>query len=226
MSKWINPNQDVNRNFLFFQWVGFGVQRGEDVFFEWIERIDCIESVSGVGTGMYLNLFQRRLTKQDVREIMALCKRYKMDTEQLERFKWAGNENAFKLLYKKPFLITGFGLKKKITPKTVKLFFKPIKFYSALDRDMFFEWIKGITSVVRCDEQNGEICIYVKSKTIPYHDVMQLTGLWKRYRLQHGEQLQIFLNQDNSSMFSHPLAFWHRCIFGTKKNPKIFKKSL
>lgn len=67
----------------------------EDAFFEWIKKIKCIKSFEGAGDELYLDLVDRKLTETDLRELMALLYRYKVDMKQLARFLTPKNKKWF-----------------------------------------------------------------------------------------------------------------------------------
>lgn len=88
------------RNYLICKKVIFYSQKDEDVFFEWIKKIKCIEHFEGVCDELYLNLIQRQLTDDELRDIIALFYRYKIDIKQLQRFV---NEENKEWLCGKPY---------------------------------------------------------------------------------------------------------------------------
>ncbi len=58
----------------------------EDVFFEWIKRIPSITQFSGVGDEMHLFVTEDEMGPDDVENILALFRRYLIDTHQLRVF--------------------------------------------------------------------------------------------------------------------------------------------
>jgi hypothetical protein len=70
-------------------------QKDEDAFFEWIKKIKCIEKFEGAGDELYLDLVDRELEYEEVKELIALCFRYKVKMEQLAQLKNKQNEKAF-----------------------------------------------------------------------------------------------------------------------------------
>ena len=223
-TKWIPIKEDKNRNYVLCKRVSFTGARGEDVFFLWIDRNNCIESMSPASDELYLNLVNRELNANDIRELMALFLRYKINTQELERFKTRNNVAGFEPLEKRQFDIVTFELEPlKVHKKTTKLLFRPPKFYSEFDRDIFFEWIQGIPAVARCAELDGKVCLYFKSKKIAYGHLLEITALFRRYKLPNAWQLQVFVNKNNQSMYASGGAYWTNMVFGTKVNPKILK---
>lgn len=69
----------------------------EDIFFEWIYKINCIESLGGEGSDLYLYLTSANLTSSDIYDLLAFFKRFKVDLKQLKPFL---NENNKKLFLK------------------------------------------------------------------------------------------------------------------------------
>jgi hypothetical protein len=61
-------------------------RKDEDAFFEWIKKIDCIEDIGGAGKELYLYIATNDLHEYDLRELLALFYRYKIDMKQLQIF--------------------------------------------------------------------------------------------------------------------------------------------
>lgn len=57
-----------------------------DAFFEWLNKITCIESYKEIGKEIHLSVISNKITKKNLLEIEALFKRYKCDLEQLNVF--------------------------------------------------------------------------------------------------------------------------------------------
>lgn len=73
------------------------------MFFEWIKNIPCIEKFDGVGDELYLHLTNRQLDYNDIKDLIALFYRYKIDMKQLARLFNESNKQAFKPWRKKIF---------------------------------------------------------------------------------------------------------------------------
>lgn len=56
----------------------------ETMFFAWIKNINCIENFKGLGDKLYLNLAQRQLSYNDIKDLIALMYRYKIKMNQLQ----------------------------------------------------------------------------------------------------------------------------------------------
>lgn len=70
-------------------------RKDEDAFFEWIEKIKCIRKVSGAGRNLYLQIIADDLYESDLRDILALFYRYKIDMKQLHIFLNKNNKSWF-----------------------------------------------------------------------------------------------------------------------------------
>jgi len=79
--------------------VTFGHQADERAFFEWLERIPCVASIEGwggaTGPGLLVKL-KRRPGDDDLRQLLALCRRYGVDMRQLARFETEKNRPWFR----------------------------------------------------------------------------------------------------------------------------------
>ncbi|WP_353098983.1 hypothetical protein [Stenotrophomonas lactitubi] len=69
--------------------VYFFSQQDEDFFFEWIGRIGCINNVVGRG-GIYIGLDQNAVLEDEVWEIVAVFRRYRVPLAQLGALDRAG----------------------------------------------------------------------------------------------------------------------------------------
>lgn len=63
--------------------VSFYSMLDEDMFFEWIKKIKCIKSFEGARDELYLDLIESELDYNDMKDLIALCFRYKIKMKQL-----------------------------------------------------------------------------------------------------------------------------------------------
>ena len=70
-------------------------RKDEDAFFEWIKKIDCIVDFSGAGKQLYLSIVTDDLYEYDLRDLLALFYRYKIDMKQLKVFLNKSNKDWF-----------------------------------------------------------------------------------------------------------------------------------
>ncbi|MBI2775019.1 hypothetical protein HYX58_03360 [Candidatus Dependentiae bacterium] len=85
----------MDNNYLVCKGVKFGSMHDEDAFFEWIKKIKCIQSFEGARDELYLDLISDRLEDLELRDIIALFRRYKVDMAQLKRFLTEDNKRWF-----------------------------------------------------------------------------------------------------------------------------------
>ena len=71
----------------------------ESLFFEWIKRIPGIKKVGGVGDKLYLHFKTTSISDNDLRDLLAMFYRYKIDMKQLRQFL---NEDNREWFYGKP----------------------------------------------------------------------------------------------------------------------------
>ncbi len=94
---------------------------------------------------------------------------------------------------------------------------KSVWYYSSIDEDLFFEWIKRIPSIIEFRGISDELHLYIKSNIIPDDDLRELIALFYRYKISM-KQLTIFLNQNNKEWFyGKPKGYWHKKTFGSEK---------
>jgi hypothetical protein len=60
--------------------------KDEDMFFEWISRIPCIIKWDGIRDELYLYVKAKKISNENLRELLALFYRYKIDMKQLQIF--------------------------------------------------------------------------------------------------------------------------------------------
>lgn len=94
MNKWKQDNQKYN-NYLTCVSVKFYSNQDEDAFFSWIEKINCISSISAAKNELYLDLIDGDLSFEDIHELIGLFARYKIDMKQLAGYKTEKNYEAF-----------------------------------------------------------------------------------------------------------------------------------
>lgn len=86
----------MNRNYIVCKKVYFYSQLDEDAFFAWIKSISCIKKFEGAGDELYLDLVDRELSCDDIRNLIALLYRYKIRMDQLQPFITENNKAAAK----------------------------------------------------------------------------------------------------------------------------------
>lgn len=59
----------------------------EKAFFAWLEAIPGVTRVDGNGTGLLIRLGSRRLSKNAVRELVGIYRRYGGDRKEIEKFR-------------------------------------------------------------------------------------------------------------------------------------------
>ncbi len=84
-----------NKNTLTCKGVRFYSPKDEDAMFEWIKKINCIDNISGAGDELYLHIASDKLNDNELRELIGLFFRYKIDMKQLKQFKTDDNKEWF-----------------------------------------------------------------------------------------------------------------------------------
>ncbi|MBI2352855.1 hypothetical protein HYV11_01260 [Candidatus Dependentiae bacterium] len=75
---------------------------------------------------------------------------------------------------------------------------KKICFYSQLDEDMFFLWIKSMSCVKNFYGAGDKLYIDLVNKDLDIHDMKNLIAFLYRYKIDM-TQLQFFVNEKNES---------------------------
>lgn len=84
----------MNNNYLVCKKVYFYSQLDENMFFVWIKSIPCIKKIEGAGDELYLDLVDRELNYEDIKDLIALLYRYKIKMNQLQPFITEKNKTA------------------------------------------------------------------------------------------------------------------------------------
>jgi hypothetical protein len=82
-------------NILICKTINYYSRKDEDAFFEWVKKIDCIDSVIGMGSELHLHIASDFLHDHDLRDLLALFYRYNLDMTQLQRFLNEDNKQWF-----------------------------------------------------------------------------------------------------------------------------------
>lgn len=77
----------------------------------------------------------------------------------------------------------------------------PLKFYAQNDENAFFEWLKKFSCIDKIKGIGKELHLYVSTNDIPFDELQDLYAIFKRYKLENIEQLQIFKNEKNKEWF-------------------------
>jgi hypothetical protein len=67
--------------------IEFGSSLDEKAFFAWLESIPGVTRVDGNGTGLLIRLRSRRLSKNALRELVAIYRRYGGDLSEMAQFR-------------------------------------------------------------------------------------------------------------------------------------------
>lgn len=87
---------------------------------------------------------------------------------------------------------------------------KRVTFYSMLDEDMFFDWIKNIKCIASFENAKDELYLDLIDHPLNYDDAKNLIALLYRYKIDM-KQLQQLINDSNKDAFEP----WHTEIFGS-----------
>lgn len=87
----------------------------------------------------------------------------------------------------------------------IKLICKRVIFYSQIDEDLFFEWIKRISAIVDIKGVVDEIHLYISDCNLDSTSLRELNALFKRYKINR-KQLQVFLNDGNKHWLAELLT--------------------
>lgn len=73
---------------------------------------------------------------------------------------------------------------------------KRVVYYSQLDEDAFFEWLKKINCIINIEGALDELYLDLKDGDLTYEDLSNLIAIFHRYKIDM-KQLAEFVNKDN-----------------------------
>lgn len=86
-----------------------------------------------------------------------------------------------------------------IINKEIIIVCSPLSFYTEHDEELFFKWIKKIKCIKEYKGIGKALHLHIKSNAISNNDLLDLFGLFDRYKLNEAEQLRVFMNEQNKS---------------------------
>ncbi|MBI2344449.1 hypothetical protein HYV10_00045 [Candidatus Dependentiae bacterium] len=90
-----NKKSTIAKNILFCEGVKYYCKEDEDVFFEWIEKIKCIETFSYRWKFLYLHIPSGNIDDESLKELLSLFYRYNIKMSQLAEFLTKNNKKWF-----------------------------------------------------------------------------------------------------------------------------------
>ena len=75
----------------------FYSQGDEAIFFNWLNSLEFVQEIKGVSTEIQLFISESEIQDEDLRDLIAIFTRYKIDLKQLAQFKTNTNEYWFYL---------------------------------------------------------------------------------------------------------------------------------
>lgn len=75
--------------------VKFYSRSDENAFFVWIKNMRCIVEFKGVADTIVLCIKNKKIKDEDLRDLVSLFRRYKINMKQLEIFLNKGNQELF-----------------------------------------------------------------------------------------------------------------------------------
>lgn len=88
-------NNKNTENILACKSVLFYGKKDKDAFFEWLEKIDCIDEIFGSGNELYIFINCDEIPDHNLRDLLALFQRYNIDMKQLARYLADDNKKWF-----------------------------------------------------------------------------------------------------------------------------------
>ena len=164
----------------------------KNLFFEWLDAIEGVESYTDTERELYLKL-NIAMTNENLLDLVAVCERYRLGTSQLSFYMhennkyWCGGKK-FHVIY--PQSNKNNKIKADENPNFIRLQCTPVDLYTQLDKNHMFEWMERIHSIKDIIGLGPVIYLYVDVNQITKQDILELEGLFNRYDFD-GRQLDI-----------------------------------
>lgn len=75
--------------------VKFFAPHDEDAFFEWIKKLTCVVDAVGNKDVMYLYITNKKISDEQLRSLIGLCRRYKIPLKKLDQLINEKNRDYF-----------------------------------------------------------------------------------------------------------------------------------
>ncbi|HEY9142010.1 MAG TPA: hypothetical protein VIN93_14025 [Bryobacteraceae bacterium] len=98
------------------------------------------------------------------------------------------------------------------TANTVELKAQVACFFSQLDEDAFFEWLKKLPCVLNVEGKGDTLFIRVLKSRVDEYALRDLLALFQRYRIDM-KQLSTFDKRGFSNWFHNKNAYWYESVF-------------
>ncbi len=86
----------MNQNYITCKRIQYFSKLDEEMFFAWIASISCIEKFEAAHDELYLDLVDKELSYDDMKHLIALLYRYKINMQQLQPLITENNKAAIK----------------------------------------------------------------------------------------------------------------------------------
>ena len=184
------------------------------VFFEWANKIDCIDKILELPDELCF-FVKDVMDKDDLKELLILFYRYNLDVSLLSQF---FTKKGAQLLLEDPdkFCEQVIGWHTKVWKKQLEeragkhLVCEELMFGSYNDADAFFEWIQKTDCIEKFEGANIYLYLYLKDRELTYDDIRELAALFSRYKIDM-KQLAKFVNKENQDA----IELWKKEIFSS-----------
>lgn len=171
-----------NREPVFTQLSSY-TQLDKDLLFDWIDALASVESFKTEDDRLIITLKQE-VTNQDLLDLIAICARYGLNTNQLSQYMQEDNEYwwtgpKFQVIYpqsnkdKKELLDNNKDF--------LRLDCTPVDLYTQLDKNNMFSWMERISSVKDIVGLGPVIYLYIEAEEVTPQDILELKGVFARY---------------------------------------------
>jgi hypothetical protein len=100
-----------------------------------------------------------------------------------------------------------------MTAVALELTAQELCFFSQLDEDAFFEWLKKLRCVSKFEGKGEALVIRVLNAKVDEFALRELLALFHRYGLDM-KQLSIFDKRGCAGWFHNKEAYWYESVFG------------
>jgi len=97
---------------------------------------------------------------------------------------------------------------------TVVLQARQVRYYSAHDEALFFEWLDRTACISKYEGIGDTVHIHVDETQVGESELRELLAIFFRYRVDM-TQLRVFDSAASAAWFRNEAAYWHSSVFGS-----------
>lgn len=98
-----------------------------------------------------------------------------------------------------------------------------VRFFSAGDEKVFFDWLREMPDVGAVSGRGSQILIQLKTDIPQEESLRELLALFHRFKID-SSQLAKFVTEENKTWFVVESAYWFQSVFGDANQEATVEK--